>query len=125
MFFTVIDMTANQLIQLKNRSPFSQLEIHLSDGASIRVEQPYHVATRRNSPTCVIYEDDERMRFLAFRNITDVITTSVNGSDRFSLQTRNFSGVFIATAGETDDDSVFFRFAAGELHGRGDCVGTF
>jgi hypothetical protein len=73
-------MTANQLIDLMNRSPFTPLEIHLSDGERIRVEQPYQIATTRNSPTCVIYEEDERMRFVSYRNITEVITTSVNGS---------------------------------------------
>jgi hypothetical protein len=73
-------MTANQLIDLMNRSPFTPLEIHLSDGASIRVEQPYQIATTRNSPTCVIYEGDERMRFVSYRNITEVITSSINGS---------------------------------------------
>jgi hypothetical protein len=73
-------MTANQLIDVMNRSPFTPLEIHLSDGVSIRVEQPYQIATTRNSPTCVIYEGDERMRFVSYRNITEVITSSVNGS---------------------------------------------
>jgi hypothetical protein len=73
-------MTANQMIDLMNRSPFAPLEIHLSDGASIRIEQPFQIATTRNSPTCVVYEGDDRMRILSFRNITEVITTSVNGS---------------------------------------------
>jgi len=69
-------VNANQLIELMNRTPFEPLEIHLSDGAKIRIEQPYHVATRRNSPNCWIYEDQERMRIVAYRNITEVITAA-------------------------------------------------
>jgi hypothetical protein len=73
-------MTANHIIELMNRLPFEPLEIHLSDGTSIRVEQPYQISTARNSPTCTIYEEDgERMRIVSFRNITEVITTA-NGA---------------------------------------------
>jgi hypothetical protein len=61
-----------------NRSPFTPLEIHLSDGAAIRVEEPFQISTSRNSPTCTVYEGD-RMRIVAFRNITEVVT-SANGS---------------------------------------------
>ena len=67
-------MTATQMIELMNRTPFAPLEIHLSDGTSFRVEHPYHIATRQKSPTCTIYTDDERMRIVAYRNITEVIT---------------------------------------------------
>jgi len=42
-------MNANQMIELVNRTPFEPLEIHLSDGTQIRVEQPYHIATRQRS----------------------------------------------------------------------------
>jgi hypothetical protein len=71
-------MTANQMIDLMNRSPFAPLEIHLSDGAAIRIEEPFQISTARNSPTCTIYEG-ERMRIVAFRNITEVVT-AVNGA---------------------------------------------
>ncbi len=69
-------MTANQMIELMNRVPFQPLEIHLSDGTQIRVEQPYQIATRPNSPTCIVYDEDERTRFVAYRNITEVVTSS-------------------------------------------------
>jgi hypothetical protein len=72
-------MTANQMIELMNRTPFTPIEIHLSDGARIKVEHPYEIATRPNSPVCIIYEED-RWRFVAYRNITEVITAPVNGS---------------------------------------------
>ncbi|HEY2760081.1 MAG TPA: hypothetical protein VGI75_05040 [Pirellulales bacterium] len=73
-------MNASQMIDLMNRSPFAPLEIHLNDGNSIRVEEPFQIATLRNSPTCIIYENDSRTRFVAYRNITEVITSTVNGS---------------------------------------------
>ena len=72
-------MNASQLIELMNRTPFEPLEIHLNDGTSIRVEHPYQIATRPNSPTCIIFEEDDRMRFVAYRNISEVITTATAG----------------------------------------------
>ena len=71
-------MTANKMIELMNRMPFEPLEIHLSDGERIVVERPYQIATRPNGPSCVIYTDDDRMRIVSYRNITEVIT-AVNG----------------------------------------------
>ena len=69
-------MHATQMIELMNRIPFEPLEIHLCDGTQIRVEQPYHIATRQNSPSCIIYGEDDRTRFVAYRNITEVITSA-------------------------------------------------
>jgi hypothetical protein len=57
-----------------NRVPFQPFEIHLSDGARIRVENPYEIATRPKSQSCIIYEEDEGILFVAYRNITEVIT---------------------------------------------------
>jgi hypothetical protein len=72
-------MTANQMIELMNRTPFEPLEVHLSDGAQIRVEEPWQISTSRNSPVCVIFDVDDRMRIVAYRNITEVVTSpSVN-----------------------------------------------
>lgn len=67
-------MTALQMIKLMNRTPFEPFEMHLSDGARIRAEHPYVVATRPKSPTCIIYDEDEGMRIVAYRNITEVVT---------------------------------------------------
>jgi hypothetical protein len=67
-------MTANRLIELMNRDPFEPLELHLSDGERIQVEYPYEISTRPNCPTCTVYKDDDRMRVIALRNITEVIT---------------------------------------------------
>lgn len=72
-------MTANQMIALMNRSPFVPLEIHLSDGVSIHVEEPYQITTSRNSPTCTVYEGNDRMRIITLRNVTEVITKNVSG----------------------------------------------
>ena len=74
-------MNANQMIELTNRTPFTPIEIHLSDGAVIRVEHPYEIATRPNGAVCIIYEPD-RWRFVAYRTITEVITASANGSEQ-------------------------------------------
>lgn len=68
-------MNASQMIELMNRIPFEPLEIHLDDGTRIRVEHPYHIATRQDRPSCIIYGEDNRMRILAYHNITEVITT--------------------------------------------------
>ena len=68
-------MTANRMLELMNRTPFQPLEIHLSDGVTIRVEQPYEISTERNSPTLVVHEPNNRMRVVAFRNITEVLTS--------------------------------------------------
>jgi hypothetical protein len=76
-------MTANQIIELMNRSPFAPLEIHLSDGPRIRVEHPYEIATKPNSAICVVY-DGELARFVSFRNITEVVTAPLNGSQQAS-----------------------------------------
>jgi hypothetical protein len=38
------------------------------------VEHPYHIATR--GPTCIIFDDADRMRIVAYRNITEVITAA-------------------------------------------------
>jgi hypothetical protein len=69
-------MNASLMIDLMNRVPFESFDIHLSDGSRIRVEQPYYIATRQNSPSCIVYEDDDQMRIVAYRNITDVITAT-------------------------------------------------
>jgi hypothetical protein len=67
-------MTANKMIELMNREPFEPLEIHLNNGTKVRVEQPYQIATRPNSPSVIVYDDEERMRIIAYRNIAEVIT---------------------------------------------------
>ena len=69
-------MNAAQMIALRNRTPFEPFEIRLSDGTLIRVEHPYNVATGQDSPTCIIYQDDNQMRIVAYRNITEVVTTA-------------------------------------------------
>jgi hypothetical protein len=77
----VISMTANQMIDLMNRTPFAPLEIHLSDGARLRIEHPYEIATKPNSAICIVY-DGELARFISFRNITEVITAPNNGAQQ-------------------------------------------
>lgn len=69
-------INATQMIDLMNRTPFEPLEIHWNDGTMTRVEHPYEIATRRNSPTCLIYDEGEKVQYVANRNITEVITAS-------------------------------------------------
>ena len=69
-------MNATQMIDLMNRVPFQPLEIHLNDGAKIHIEEPYQIATQPHSSTCIVYEADDRTRFVAYRNITEVITAA-------------------------------------------------
>jgi hypothetical protein len=69
-------VNATQMIELMNRTPFEPFEIHLSDGVRIRVKHPYEIATRPDSATCIIFDDTGRMRIVAYRNITEVITAA-------------------------------------------------
>lgn len=69
-------MNATQMIELMNRTPFEPLEIHLNDGTQIHVQHPYEIATRPNSPTCIVYDEGDKMHYVAYRNISEVITTT-------------------------------------------------
>lgn len=69
-------MNATEILKLMNRSPFEPFEVHLSDGARIRVDHPWQIATSPHSPTCAIYEDEDGMRIVSFRNITEIVTTT-------------------------------------------------
>jgi uncharacterized DUF497 family protein len=70
-------MTATQMIELMNRKPFDAFEVHLADGANIKVEEPWKISTSRKSLVCVIFDAEERMRIISFRNITEVVTRAV------------------------------------------------
>jgi hypothetical protein len=67
-------MTTNLLIELMNQIPFQPLEIHLSDGTAITIQEPFDISAARNSPVCVVYDADNRKRTVSVRNITEVIT---------------------------------------------------
>jgi hypothetical protein len=69
-------MNAALMIELMNRTPFEPIEIHFNDGKIIRVEHPYNIATTQESPACIIYQDDNRMRIIAYRNITEIVTAA-------------------------------------------------
>jgi hypothetical protein len=72
--FLDVTMTANQILEFMNRSPFEPIEIHLADGKSIRVESPHEIATKPNAAVCIVFDGDVA-RFVSLRNITEVITT--------------------------------------------------
>lgn len=67
-------MTSNDIISLMNRVPFAAFEIRMSDGNRVRVEEPFQVATRRNSPVCIVYGGDDQTHFVSVRNITEIVT---------------------------------------------------
>ena len=68
-------MSATAMIELVNRQPFEPLEVHLSDGQVLWVESPHLIATGRNTSTLTLFSDeDESARYVAYRNITQVIT---------------------------------------------------
>ena len=72
-FEAVTDANATELIKLMNRSPFHPLEIHLNDGSSITVHEPFSIATARTSPCFIVYTA-EKMDVVAYRNVTKVTT---------------------------------------------------
>jgi hypothetical protein len=73
-------MNATQMLELMNRSPFQPLGIHLNNGTVIHVEEPFGIRATRHSPTCIVFDNEGIARFIAYRNIAEVITTEVNGS---------------------------------------------
>jgi hypothetical protein len=75
-------MNATQMLELMNRTPFEPLVIHLNHGAAIHVEDPFSISARGNSPTCIVFDDDGIARFIAYRNIAEVVTKDVNGSSQ-------------------------------------------
>jgi hypothetical protein len=72
-------MTANEMIELRMRTPFVPFEVHLRDGSSIRVEHPYVLSTGRSSSSCVIHENDH-LRFVPYRDVTQVVMLTPNGA---------------------------------------------
>ena len=75
-------MNANELIDLRMRSPFLPFEINLKDGTSVRVGFPNEVAIGRSSPECIVFESDDHIRFVAYRDIVGVTMAPANGSHR-------------------------------------------
>lgn len=66
-------MNATALIKLMDRSPFQPLEIHLGDGLTITVTEPFSIATQRTSPCFIVYAAD-KTDVVAYRNVTKVTT---------------------------------------------------
>jgi hypothetical protein len=75
-------MNATEMIELRMRHPFVPFEVRLADGSSIHVAEPNLVATARNSGECTIFESAERIRFIRFKDIRDVVLhpATTNGS---------------------------------------------
>lgn len=74
-------MNASTMIELVNRQPFAPIEVHLSDGEKLTVESPHLIATARNQATFTLYSDeDESARYVAYRNITQMVTKEPTGA---------------------------------------------
>ena len=73
-------MNAEEMIQWRMRSPFVPFDIRLRNGESVRVQLPTSIAIGRKIPECAIYESAERLRFVAYRDIAEVVMAPANGS---------------------------------------------
>jgi len=74
-------MNASQMIELINRQPFKPIEVHLRDGGVFTVESPHLIATSRNQATFTVCSDDnDSARYVAYRNVTQVVTEEPTGA---------------------------------------------
>jgi hypothetical protein len=73
-------MNATQMLELMNRVPFQPLEIHLNNGTLIHVEELFSIRAAQHSPTCVVFDDEGIVCFIAYGNMAEVVTKDVNGS---------------------------------------------
>ena len=71
-------MNATQMLELMNRVPFQPLEIHLNNGAVIHVEEPFAIRAKPHSSTCIVFDDEGIARFIAYRNMSEVVTSDVD-----------------------------------------------
>jgi hypothetical protein len=70
-------MNATQMLELLNRSPFQPLEVHLNNGTVIHVETPFAIRAIPHSATCIVFDDEGIARFVAYRNMAEVVTSDV------------------------------------------------
>jgi hypothetical protein len=75
-------MNATQMLELLNRTPFQPLEIRLNNGTIIHIEDPFGIRAVKHSPTCIVFDDEGIARFVAYRNMAEVVTSDlgVNGA---------------------------------------------
>jgi hypothetical protein len=75
-------MNATQMLDLLNHTPFEPLEIRLNDGTVIHVDTPFAIRAVAHSPTCIVFDDEGIARFIAYRNMAEVVTSDlgVNGA---------------------------------------------
>ncbi len=71
-------MNATQMLELLNRTPFQPLEIHLNNGAVIHVDTPFAIRALPHSSTCIVFDDEGIARFIAYRNMAEVVTSDVD-----------------------------------------------
>lgn len=75
------EMNASKMIELVNQQPFQPIQIHLNDGTVVNVDSPHLIATGRNQPTCILFEDDsDKATYIAYRNISQVVTKHPAGA---------------------------------------------
>ena len=74
-------MNATQMLDLLNRTPFQPLEIRLDNGTVIHVDTAFAIRAVPHSSTCIVFDDEGIARFIAYRNMAEVVTSDlgVNG----------------------------------------------
>lgn len=70
------NVTATEMLKLMNRSPFKPFDIYMNDGLKLTIDEPFKIATSRNSPCCTVYDDHDEMHIVSYRNITRVVTAA-------------------------------------------------
>ena len=73
-------MNATQMLELMNRTPFQPLEVRLNNGTVIHVDDPYSIAVKPNSSTCIIFDDGGIARFVSYFNIGEVVTQDLSAT---------------------------------------------
>jgi hypothetical protein len=75
-----MQMTADEMIELRMRKPFLPFTIQMRDGSSVHVDQPNALATARNSTGCAVYDADDHIHIVRYRDIVGVTPAQVNGA---------------------------------------------
>lgn len=74
-------MNASHLLELMNRSPFEPLEIHLDNGTTIEVTEPYQIATAPHAAAFIVYSMHEDVaRHVAYRNVAEIVTKTASAN---------------------------------------------
>jgi len=71
-------MNATQILDLLNRTPFQPLEIRLNNGTVVHVDTHFAIRVVPHSSSCIVFDDAGIARFIAYRNMAEVVTSDVD-----------------------------------------------